>query len=166
MFPISNRFTRSGGIALLSIVWFGLIALVWRRRSFCFALLCLTALIAAFMALPARGLADATSLDGALVRHAIRLWWHDCTARDLGEGHGFTTHLFDTHSINALDHSLILPGDLAVTSAGVHIMAYVGDNQWIEADPGIGRVITVTAPAKDSLWFKGRMKIVRWNIFQ
>ena len=119
-----------------------------------------------------RGLIDSLFLrgirtfDSGLARYAIWLWWHDCTARDFGEGHGFTTRLFSTPSINALDQTTILPGDLAVTSAGVHIMAFLGDNQWIEADPDIGRVVTVSVPSKDNLWFHEPMNIVRWNIFQ
>lgn len=116
-----------------------------------------------------RGLIDAMfgrglrTLDAGLVRHAIWLWWHDSTAHDFGEGHGFTTHLFDTPSINALDHSTILPGDLAVTSTGVHIMAYLGDHHWIEADPVIGRVVTVSVPTENQ-WFRSPMKMVRWNV--
>ncbi len=119
-----------------------------------------------------RGLTDSlfirgiSTLDAGLVRHAISLWWHDCTARDFGEGHGYTTRLFSAPSINVLDQSKILPGDLAVTSNGVHIMAFLGDSHWIEADPGIGRVVTVSVPSKDNLWFHGPMNIVRWNIFQ
>jgi hypothetical protein len=118
-----------------------------------------------------RGLVDSFflrgihTLDAGLIRYAIWLWWHDCSARDFGEGHGFTTHLSSTPSINALDHSKILPGDLAVTSTGVHNMAYLGDNLWIEADPDIGRVVTVSVPT-DNLWFHGPMNIVRWNVLQ
>ncbi len=118
-----------------------------------------------------RGLIDSAFLrglgtfDAGLVRHAIWLWWHDCSAKDLGEGHGLTTHLFDTTSLNALDHSKILPGDLAVTSNGVHIMAYLGDRLWIEADPGAGRVITVLVPFKN-YYFARPMNIVRWNLLQ
>ena len=118
-----------------------------------------------------RGLIDSLFLggirtfDAGLVRQAIGLWWHDCSARDFGEGHGYTTRLCSTPSINALDHSKILPGDLAVTSTGVHIMAFLGNNLWIEADPGIGRVVTVSAPSKDNPWFHEPMIIVRWKIF-
>jgi cell wall-associated NlpC family hydrolase len=32
------------------------------------------------------------------------------------------------------------PGDLAVTTSGSHVLAYLGQNQWIEADPDIMRV--------------------------
>ncbi|HWC60686.1 MAG TPA: NlpC/P60 family protein [Verrucomicrobiae bacterium] len=107
------------------------------------------------------------TLDPGLVRWSIRLWWHDCTARDLGNGDGgMTSHLFDTPSINALDSSKLLPGDIAVTASGIHVMAYLGGDEWIEADPGPGRVITVTTPAEKNEWFRGPMKIMRWNIFQ
>ncbi|MEO8351390.1 MAG: NlpC/P60 family protein, partial [Chthoniobacteraceae bacterium] len=95
-----------------------------------------------------RGLIDALARRGlrtgeaGLVRRAIELWWDDCTARALGKKHhGLTVQLLDTPSINTLDHSRILPGDLAVTDNGVHIMAYLGDRRWIEADPDAHRVI-------------------------
>lgn len=106
------------------------------------------------------------TFDAGLVRQAFRVWWNDCTARDFGSGQGFTTILFSTSSINALDHSKILPGDLAVTSDGVHIMAYLGDNTWIEADPGLEKVVTVSAPSRDNVWFEKPMNIVRWRVFQ
>lgn len=119
-----------------------------------------------------RGLIDSLflsgirTLDAGLVRHAGWLWWHDCTARDLGEGHGLTTHLSDTQSLNVLDCSKLLAGDLAVTRRGVHIMAYLGDNRWIEADPGIGRVVIVSVPSRENPWFDEPMNLVRWNILQ
>jgi hypothetical protein len=119
-----------------------------------------------------RGLIDAAFLhgirtfDGGLVRYSIWLWWHDCSARDLGQGHGLTRPLFNTPSINALDDSRILPGDLAVTDNGVHVMAYLGGSRWIEADPGVGKVIVVSAPSPDNGWFRTPMKIVRWNVLK
>ncbi|MCE9610036.1 MAG: C40 family peptidase [Chthoniobacter sp.] len=119
-----------------------------------------------------RGLIDSLfirgvrTLDPGLVRRTLSLWWHDTTANELGQKHaGLTVHLLDTPSVNQLDHSKILPGDLAVTSNGVHIMAYLGENRWIEADPGVGRVITVSVPANDNVWFRVPMNIVRWNVF-
>jgi hypothetical protein len=120
-----------------------------------------------------RGLIDSAfcrgvwSLNPELVRYAIWLWWHDCSASDLGEEHlHMTVHVLDTPSINRLDHSRILPGDLAVTASGVHIMAYLGSNTWIEADPGAARVITVSAPCETNAWFLEPMKIMRWSILR
>jgi hypothetical protein len=215
LFPVSYRITRIASLALASSVWFGLIALVWQQHLLRFALLGLTLLSGAFLAVPSqgqpsaeslrsdylvalrryegvryywggetsrgidcsglirRGLIDALlqrgirTLDAGLVRHAIRLWWRDCTASALGEQHrGLTVPVLVTPSINALDHSTILPGDLAVTKSGIHILAYLGDQQWIEADPMVGRVITVTAPSADNSWFDGPMNIVRWSVLK
>jgi hypothetical protein len=118
-----------------------------------------------------RGLIDSLfvrgvrTLDAGLVRHALWLWWNDCTARELGEGHGMTTPLLETPSVNALDPAKILPGDIAVTANGLHIMAYLGENRWIEADPMAQRVLIVAVPSKDNVWFGPPMKIVRWNVF-
>jgi hypothetical protein len=116
-----------------------------------------------------RGLIDSFFIHGIqsgnarLVRLAINLWWHDCTARDLGEGRGLTTHILDAASINALDHSQLLPGDLAVTNSGIHILAYLGNHQWIQADPGSKKVITLPVPSEDNTWFQSKINIMRWN---
>jgi len=214
LYPVSNTPTRVIGLALLGIVWFGFIALVWRHRVFRILMLCLIALCAIFLVSPARNHTDTTQLrrdyiagllryksvtyywggespkgidcsglirrglidslfirgsctiDSGLIRSAIWIWWHDCTAQDFGEGHGLTTSLFTTASLNMLDNSKILPGDLAVTRSGVHIMAYLGDNLWIEADPHIGRVVCVSVPSQENPWFHEPMSIVRWKIFQ
>jgi hypothetical protein len=120
-----------------------------------------------------RGLIDSLfcrglrTCDPGLVRRALSLWWHDTTASELGQQHaGLTVHLLDAPSVNALDPAQILPGDLAVVGNGIHIMAYLGSNVWIEADPGARRVIRVTPPSPDNHWFQVPTKIVRWTVFQ
>jgi hypothetical protein len=117
-----------------------------------------------------RGLIDAMAwrglrtANGGLVRRALVHWWNDTSADALGSGHaGLTIPLFNAESINTLDQSRLEPGDLAVTTNGVHIMAFLGGNEWIEADPGIGRVISVAVPA-DNRWFKTEMRLVRWRV--
>jgi len=213
LFPVSSRLTRITGIMLLFVVWFGLIALLWRFRGARFSFLAVTGLLVGFLALPQqssrtalredyivglkryegvtyywggesykgidcsglirRGLIEAAfwrgckSFSSALIRYAIWLWWNDCTAENLGEDNNrMTLHLLDTPAINQLDHSRILPGDLAVTASGVHIMAYLGSNYWIEADPLAHRVITISAPCETNAWFIEPMKIMRWNVLQ
>lgn len=120
-----------------------------------------------------RGLIDALfvhglkTFDPGQVRKALWLWWHDCSAQALGkENLGVTVHLLDTPSINELDHSRILAGDMAVTRSGTHVMAYLGNRIWIEADPGEGRVVKVSVPSEHNPWFREPMKVMRWSILQ
>jgi len=118
-----------------------------------------------------RGLIDSLFLrgvrtgDAGLVRRALALWWRDCTASALGESQGgLTVRLLETKSINQLDHAPLLPGDLAVTRDGVHVLAYMGGGQWIEADPVLGKVVVATPPVKEILWFDTPVKLVRWSL--
>ena len=118
-----------------------------------------------------RGMMDAalkTGLrrcDGYLLRTAADLWWHDCSAEALGEGYrGYTHPITTSKSLNSLDHALLQQGDLAIAGGGSHILAYLGEGRWIQADPIAEKVIIETAPSKN-LWFQGPVAIVRWSWF-
>ena len=112
-------------------------------------------------ALVLRGLAR---FDAGLVRRGIALWWNDCTARALGDGaDGLTEPVTEGSSLDALDPAPLLPGDLAVTRDGLHVMAYAGDLTWIEADPGIGRVVALRVPQPGNAWIQRPVRIVRWS---
>jgi len=98
-----------------------------------------------------------------LVRSAVSLWWHDCTAQALGDGYRNQTRLLLTAaSIDGLDADKLLPGDIAVTANGVHVLACLGSKEWIEADPGFSKVIIVKAPSQENPWFQQPVKIMRW----
>ena len=118
------------------------------------------------------GMMDACLQEGVrtwnagLCRHALDLWWHDETAKALGQGYrNLTTHVADAASLNALDPSVVQVGDLAVAGDGVHILAYLGNSRWIQADPEAGKVIIEAVPSKNP-WMKGAVKIVRWNLLK
>jgi hypothetical protein len=101
----------------------------------------------------------------ACLRLALSLWWNDCTARELAEGYGGrTVPILETPSLNRLDHSTLQPGDMAVTTSGLHVMGYLGDRVWIEADPMLERVIVAPIPSEQVGWCDTPMKIVRWRI--
>lgn len=105
------------------------------------------------------------TFDAGLIRRAVVLWWYDTTANQLGEGYaGLTQAVLEAPSLNSLVDPRVQPGDLAVTGDGVHILAYCGDHEWIEADPIVERVLRVKAPSSDSVWFDVPMKIVRWRL--
>jgi hypothetical protein len=104
------------------------------------------------------------TLNPGLVRYSLSLWWHDSSAEALGEEYRHQTKRFMTMaSINGLDQSKILPGDIAVTVSGVHVLAYLGNREWIEADPHFGRVVVVKTPATKNPWFEESVHILRWK---
>ena len=106
------------------------------------------------------------TLNGGLIRDAVRLWWNDCPAKGLIDGRRVPTRvLFEAPSTIAADHQKLKPGDLAVTQGGVHVMAYLGDHVWIEADPTVGKVIEVPLPTTNE-WFAVPVVFVRWRCLE
>lgn len=102
--------------------------------------------------------------DPGLLKRGLSLWWNDTSAKALGEEYrGLTKRLFNAPDLKSLDHDRILPGDFAVTSDGVHVMAYLGNETWIEADPGKLKVIKIHAPATTNGWFRRPVNIMRWS---
>jgi len=120
-----------------------------------------------------RGLEDALVIQGfrtcnpPLVREGVWLYWHDTTAKVIGEGYeGRTHHILATPDLNDLDYSLLKPGDLGVTTSGIHIMAYLGNKSWIAADPGAMKVTVFKIPEKMNPYFSTPMNIVRWQVLE
>jgi len=105
----------------------------------------------------ARGIA---TWNPGLVRKGMSMWWNDTSALELQENRSLTAELLQVQSVNSLDHALLQPGDLV--SNGVHIMAYIGEHRWIEADPEKERVIIVAVPANNG-WFQCPMTVLRWG---
>lgn len=118
-----------------------------------------------------RGLIDAAFSEGwrtqdlSLLRTGLALWWYDTSAKAMGEGYQGRTHLLGVaNSLNEADYGLLLPGDLAVTEDGRHVLAYLGEQTWIEAEPREARVLMVKAPS-DDLWFTTHVRLMRWYRF-
>jgi len=103
------------------------------------------------------------TLNGALVREAMLLWWYDSSARAMRDQYrGRTKRVLESPSINELDYDKILPGDFAVTQNGVHCLAYLGEGRWIQADPNCKKVVIGQVPADDA-WFNVPVYIMRWS---
>ena len=67
-------------------------------------------------------------------------------------------------AITEIDHSQLEPGDMAVTDNGVHMLAYLGDYRWIQADPGKMEVIIEDARNTQNHWLQAPVEIIRWKI--
>lgn len=118
------------------------------------------------------GLVDAevkrglTTFNPGVLRSAVSLWWHDEGATAMKDEYRHLTHkLFDAPDLNTLDYARIQSGDMAVLGGGAHVIAYIGDQTWIEADPGEQRVVQIKAPSKNT-WLHQHAALVRWRQFE
>lgn len=121
--------------------------------------------------LPRRAFRDALlaygirNFNSRAIRGYIEQWWFDASAKALGEGYrNYTSPLGTSGTIRGMDYVALVPGDLAVTTNGVHILAYAGDGQWIQADPGIGAVATLDGRKDDNDWFSTPVTTHRWQL--
>lgn len=122
--------------------------------------------------LPRRALRDALlfqgfkNANGYTFREYARHWWYDTSAQAMSEGYrDMTQPLGIEGTVRTIDNTQLLPGDLAVTKNGIHVMAYAGDDNWIQADPGIGCVKTLNGKTADNQWFEVPVTLHRWKYF-
>jgi hypothetical protein len=101
------------------------------------------------------------------IRASAQHWWQDITAQGLGEGERRMTLAVPTQeiapSINAANLSQLRPGDIANSWSGSHVLAYLGEGQWIHADPGGATVAIVSLPSS-SPWFTSKVRLRRWTV--
>ncbi len=103
-------------------------------------------------------------LNPQTIREGVSIWWYDSSAVNLKTGYlNKTQVLFAADSINQIDAAKIQVGDFAVTKDGVHTLAYIGNNVWIEADPNYQKVIKVQVPEPNNPWFNVPVYLVRWR---
>ncbi len=103
--------------------------------------------------------------DGGTLRTYVEQWWFDASAKALGEGYReYTRPLGLSGTIREMDYEDLMPGDLAVTTSGAHILAYAGDGKWIQADPGIGTVVTLNGRRDKNGWLITPVTTHRWQL--
>jgi hypothetical protein len=105
--------------------------------------------------------------NGAAFREWARQWWFDTSAKAMGENYrGFTRPLGVSGKLRDLDSRKFSPGDLAVTADGRHVMVFLRDGKWIQADPGPFRV-TIGNPVVDpNPWFDSLVRMQRWTLLK
>jgi len=120
-----------------------------------------------------RGTIDGTLLYGLrtcnplLVRKAVALWWRDRSVRELGAGAGKAARkVVEEKSLLILNDKNLHPGDFAITSNGLHALAYLGDHVWLEADPDEGKVIRVSTSSTRNPWFSEPVCVLRWRFLE
>lgn len=95
---------------------------------------------------------------------STELWWYDSSAKALKENYrGYTVNVASFSSLKNVDYSLIESGDMAVTASGAHVIVYLGEQKWIQADPDQGKVVIEDPKTTKSSWFDVKVNIVRWK---
>ena len=106
------------------------------------------------------------SLNLALLRSSFFDWWFDASAKELGSGfRGRTLELHTAKSIRANRDKQLQPGDFAIVASGTHALAYLGNHEWIQADPGAQKVIIVTTDHKNA-WLDAPAVFMRWRALE
>lgn len=123
-----------------------------------------------------RALADALLISGArhgnarAFRDAFSVWWRDSSALDMGNGAGGATIPLagaNGRPLAPLGHFPSLrPGDLVITAGGSHVFAFLGADEWIEAEPGIGRTHIFSLTGQLAFMAEERVKVARWKWLQ
>ncbi|NLI59002.1 MAG: C40 family peptidase [Clostridium sp.] len=98
------------------------------------------------------------------IRKGIYLWFNDLSAEALGnEYRNYTTLILSNQTLNNTDYEKIKKGDIMVTTNGIHTMVYIGNQEWIQADPAKQRVFISKAPDENNPWYKASSNILRWS---
>ncbi|MCX6344059.1 MAG: hypothetical protein NT018_03155 [Armatimonadetes bacterium] len=94
-----------------------------------------------------------------------QFWWRDMSASDMAAcKYGYTKYVDTVDKLAGYDHSWLNRGDLAV-AGGSYVLIYMGDAQWIEANPDDGKVVLNKATAGSKRpYFNMKVKIMRWWI--
>ncbi|TLD68739.1 NlpC/P60 family protein [Phragmitibacter flavus] len=121
--------------------------------------------------LPRRALRDAlltyglSHLNSNALRTFLQHWWFDASALALSKGYrNCTTPVGTSGTIKTMDYTNLLPGDLAITRGGAHLIVYLGNDQWIQADNEKGKVLTQSGRTDENGWFHAKVTTHRWNL--
>lgn len=93
-------------------------------------------------------------------------WWHDVSASMMRDGaYAYTMPRGHALALASYTDAGLLPGDLAVTDSGVHVLISLGQDRWIEANPDDHRVVINAASASPQrAYFQVPVTIMRWTM--
>ena len=91
-------------------------------------------------------------LDNFRIGAFIKIWFYDKSAKELGE---YYSSIYSEAgmfpSILEISNETPLPGAIAITQDGEHVLTYLGGHKWAQASPNVNKVI-ITEPNKDDPW--------------
>ena len=96
-----------------------------------------------------------------------KFWWRDMSVRDMAESrYDYTVKLGTVPKLAGNDCSGYQPGDLAVVGE-YHVLIYLGQDKWIEANPDDGKVAVNTSDESSKRpYFNTPVTLMRWWILR
>lgn len=91
-------------------------------------------------------------------------WRYDMSAKAMSQENKYSFVVGRGESINSFDHANLQPWDFAVTANGVHVLAYLWNNQWIQASPNASKVIINSIPDENDPWLEQNVVFKRWKV--
>lgn len=121
--------------------------------------------------LPRKAMRDALldqglrTMNGTCTRLFLKHWWNDASAKALAAGYlGFAVPTGENGTIATMSYGKLQPGDLAVTQDRRHVLIFLGDEDWIQADPAAEKVTIANGRTGDSAWFAVPVTLHRWSV--
>ena len=121
--------------------------------------------------LPRKALRDALlhqglrNLNGRCTRLFLKHWWNDASAKALAEGYlGYAAPTGEQGTIATMGYGKLQPGDLAVTEDKRHVLIFLGDENWVQADPAAEKVTIANGRTGKSGWFAVPVTLHRLSV--
>jgi hypothetical protein len=121
--------------------------------------------------LPRKALRDSLFSQGLRTRNGrctrlfLKHWWNDASAKALAEAYlDYAVPTGEKGTIVTMGYDSLEPGDLAVTEDRRHVLIFLGEENWIQADPAANRVTMTNGRTGDSGWFGVPVTMHRWSV--
>lgn len=97
-----------------------------------------------------------------LARRATGLWWRDQAARDFENSGAIAgRRIAVLPTLRGETPASVLPGDVAIVGDGLHVLLYLGEQRWIQADPSSHTVHEDDSRTSRNIWLNGTATILR-----
>jgi hypothetical protein len=100
---------------------------------------------------------------GPALAAAGDLLWHDASARTMLAGYGGRMRAIGGERRLNQQQGDAQPGDVVITTNGIHAMVHLDAATIIQAEPGAGWVIVERLPT-DSPWYEQPAQVLRWRL--
>lgn len=103
------------------------------------------------------------TLNRRLLIECFAIWWSDSTTTGFTEGQQVQLRSLDAPKPLHDSQPKLQPGDLAVQMAPKHVLVYLGNGEWIQADREPAKVLIAGPDNNDGDWRSSIVRTYRWQ---